>query len=944
MKKHCQYYLLLCLLIGCTLRIQAQDELWGMTKDGGIDDNGVIFKINPDGTGYSLQKEFITDIRGTDPMGSLMEYNGKLYGMTSDDGFDDHGVLYEYDPANGKYTKKINVAGNAYGSLMEYNDKFYGMTYNGGANNLGVLFEYDPANGSLSTKIDFAGDANGANPFGSLTEYNGKLYGMTRYGGVNNLGVLFEYDLANGNLSKKIDFAGVSNGANPQGSLLAYNGKLYGMTRYGGATQFGVLFEYDPSSGLLTKTMNFPAASNGFAFNGTEPLGSLIEYDDKLYGMTSSGGSNYGGVLFEYDPATGTNGNLIKKMDFTGAGNGYKPWGSLVEHNGKLYGMTSDTDSFDLTSENDSGVLFEYNLADGAFSKKIGFTVSNGAAPRSSLIKYNNKLYGVTLKGGSNNRGVLFDYNPANGDFNKKVDFASTADGAFPYGSLTLAANGKLYGMTSKGGVDNMGVLFEYNPADGAFSKKIDFTGIANGSVPYGSLTLATNGKLYGMTRGGTYDHGVLFEYNPGDGFLTKKIEFQDALSGSSPSGNLTEYNGKLYGMTTYGGSNNLGVLFEYDLSSGNYIKKIDFTIPNGANPYGSLTEYKGKLYGMTTYGGPNISGPGILFEYNPGDVFFTKKIDFINSTTGIHPYGNLTEYNDKLYGMTYGGTTKGVLFEYDPSNATITKKIDFADGINNGAHPYGSLINYNGKLYGMTSMGGANNGSNLEDGVLFEYDPLNGPDGTLTKKLDFTGANGSHPSRSSLLLVKGSTPLPIILLSFTAQADGNRTKIAWSTAAEKENKTFEVERSTDGKTFSSIATVSGNQNSTQVQHYSVYDHHPANGTNYYRLVQEDNNGDKKVYDTKAVRFALEQKVAVSAFPNPTSNEINISLDNYTGKIVEVDLLDINGRSIYRETITVDPGQNNTYKLNLAKQPAAGNYMLHVRGQDLNTSLKLVVL
>jgi uncharacterized repeat protein (TIGR03803 family) len=490
-------------------------------------------------------------------------------------------------------------------------------------------------------------------------------------------------------------------------------------------------------------------------------------------------------------------------------------------------------------------------------------------------------------------------------------------------------------------------VYYLNNPADGAFIKKIDFirdavTGLSpDGGSPYGSLIQATNGKLYGMMFGGTYNNGVLFEYSPGDTFLTKKIEFQDASNGYSIWGSLMEYNSKLYGMTYLGGTQNRGVLFEYDLSTGNYNKKIDFTgIANGSYPYGSLMEYNGKLYGMTNQGG--VNNAGVIFEYDPLYGTLTKKIDFLTTTTnamGIHPYGNLTEYNDKLYGMTNAGGPKGVLFEYDPSNGQYTKKTGFTGGVTDGGSPYGSLINDNGKLYGMTYSGGVNS-----LGILFEYDLLNGQDGTLIKKMDFTGANGSHPYRSSLLLVKGNTPLPITLLSFTARAEGNSAKLAWSTSAEKESKAFEVERSTDGKSFSSIATVNGKQNSAEVQHYSVYDHHPANGTNYYHLVQTDNNGDKKVYDTQALRFSFEQKVTVNAFPNPSSNEINISLDNYTGKSVEADLLDINGRSVHRETIAINPGQNNTYKLNLVKHPAAGNYILHVTGEDLNTSLKLVIL
>ncbi len=206
------------------------------------------------------------------------------------------------------------------------------------------------------------------------------------------------------------------------------------------------------------------------------------------------------------------------------------------------------------------------------------------------------------------------------------------------------------------------------------------------------------------------------------------------------------------------------------------------------------------------------------------------------------------------------------------------------------------------------------------------------------------TDGSGNKATATQKVTVVPDGVLPVTLLSFNAQADGNRAKLTWSTATEKENKAFEIERSTDGNIFKSVITVNGKQNSAGLQHYAVYDPHPANGINYYRLVQVDNNGDKKVYDPKALRFTLEQKIKATVFPNPTSNEINIGLENYTGKTIKVDLLDINGHSIHQETIAVNADQSNTYKLNPAKHPAPGNYILHITGQDLKTSLSLVVL
>jgi uncharacterized repeat protein (TIGR03803 family) len=326
-----------------TCLAQSQTELWGMTMGGG-NGGGVIYKTAGDGTNQQLIRSFI------DNPGQYPEYanlcqasNGKFYGMTYAGGMYDIGVLFEYDPSTFTYTKKLDFEGatngsSPFGSLMQAsNGKLYGMARTGGANNFGVLFEYDPATNTYTKKLDFAGTTNGQYPTGSLIQAsNGKLYGMTPSGGTNNYGVIFEYDPTTSIYTKRLDFAWSAYGFYPLGSLLqASNGKVYGMTNKGGANNYGVIFEIDPSTTTYIKKLDFAGASNG-----SYPPASLMQAsNEKLYGMTPMGGANGLGVLFEYDPATST---YTKKLDFAGASNGSYPQGSLMQaSNGKLYGTTS---------------------------------------------------------------------------------------------------------------------------------------------------------------------------------------------------------------------------------------------------------------------------------------------------------------------------------------------------------------------------------------------------------------------------------------------------------------------------------------------------------------------------------------------------------------------------------------------------------------------------
>ncbi|MHB8401627.1 MAG: choice-of-anchor tandem repeat GloVer-containing protein, partial [Bacteroidia bacterium] len=185
----------------------------------------------------------------------------------------------------------------------------------------------------------------------------------------------------------------------------------------------------------------------------------------------------------------------------------------------------------------------------------------------------------------------------ASAQYTKLLDFAGTGVtivGQQPLGTLCAASDGKLYGLTYQDGANNLGVLFQYNPTTNIYTKNLDFAGATNGSYPQGSLMQASDGMLYGMTSaGGANSLGVLFQYNPSTNVYTKKLDFAGATNGSNPIGSLMQASdGMLYGMAYQGGANSLGVLFQYNPSTNVYTKKLDFAgATNGSNPIGSLMQ-----------------------------------------------------------------------------------------------------------------------------------------------------------------------------------------------------------------------------------------------------------------------------------------------------------------------------------------------------------------
>ncbi|WP_339918248.1 choice-of-anchor tandem repeat GloVer-containing protein [Yeosuana marina] len=364
----------------------------------------------------------------------------------------------------------------------------------------------------------------------SFTKAQTKMfYGMTNSGGTNNLGVIFKTDANGDNLTVVYNFSG-SDGSRPDNGKLCYaNGLLYGTTGKGGSNNMGVLFSYNPNTETYTKLHDFDGLNSG-----RNPYSNvIIASDGKLYGTTLYGGTNDFGTLFEYNIATNT---LTKKLDFDGTNMGENIYGNVIEAtNGNLYGVTNRGGIYDW------GVLYEYNYTTEMYSKLIDFDDTTiGRLPQILLEVENNILYGTASGGGTNGSGTIFEYNITTNTFTKKFDFEDSSSGSSPYLSLIKASNGKLYGFTRNGGANNYGVFYEYNILLESFNKRLDFSS-ETGFSPTGNLLEASNGNLYGLTfYGGTNNDGTIFEYNISTNTFSKKLDF-DSSNGSNPKGSLIE-------------------------------------------------------------------------------------------------------------------------------------------------------------------------------------------------------------------------------------------------------------------------------------------------------------------------------------------------------------------------------------------------------------------
>ena len=241
--------------------IQSGNTFYGMGTGGGSSNGGTVFSINADGLGYQVLGSF----NGTDgktPRGALIlgDTTGStstLYGMTEEGGANGDGTVFSIPVAGGTPTDLHNFAGGAsdgsspqYGSLLQSGNTLYGLTYQGGSAGDGTVFSISITGGATTVLHAFTGSGgDGSQPFNSLVESGGELYGTTQLGGTGG-GTVFSILPSGGTPSTLSDSVAYE----PQSTLTvsASGTSLYGMAQFSGANGAGSIFSIPIGGGAGT--------------------------------------------------------------------------------------------------------------------------------------------------------------------------------------------------------------------------------------------------------------------------------------------------------------------------------------------------------------------------------------------------------------------------------------------------------------------------------------------------------------------------------------------------------------------------------------------------------------------------------------------------------------------------------------------------------------------
>jgi Secretion system C-terminal sorting domain len=119
--------------------------------------------------------------------------------------------------------------------------------------------------------------------------------------------------------------------------------------------------------------------------------------------------------------------------------------------------------------------------------------------------------------------------------------------------------------------------------------------------------------------------------------------------------------------------------------------------------------------------------------------------------------------------------------------------------------------------------------------------------------------------------------PIPLTLISFTAQKEKQTALLQWQTAQEINTENFEIEKSGDAINFKKIGTLPAKGNTTGYTNYNFTDTNPIDGNNYYRLRMADKNGAFTFSPVRLLKFEAANNFSI--YPNPTSKNLTIQLN-----------------------------------------------------------------
>ena len=288
--------------------------LYGTANGGGSSANaGTVFAVNTNGTGFIVLHAFAGYPNdGGHPSDRLILSGNTLYGTTYRGGSLRAGTVFKVNTDGTDYTILHILASSSDGSnprdgLILSGNTLYGTTTSGGTANNGTVFAMNTNGTGFTVVHNFTALSNSTNsdgvgPQADLILVGNTLYGTAIIGGSSSNGTVFAVNTNGTGFTNLHSFTAVGtnssgvytngDGANPQAGLILWSNTLYGTASVGGSSGNGTVFAINTNGTGFTNLHSFTGGSGG-----ADPYAGLILSGDTLYG-TTAGSSTANGTVF----------------------------------------------------------------------------------------------------------------------------------------------------------------------------------------------------------------------------------------------------------------------------------------------------------------------------------------------------------------------------------------------------------------------------------------------------------------------------------------------------------------------------------------------------------------------------------------------------------------------------------------------------------------------
>lgn len=213
-----------------------------------------------------------------------------------------------------------------------------------------------------------------------------------------------------------------------------------------------------------------------------------------------------------------------------------------------------------------------------------------------------------------------------------------------------------------------------------------------------------------------------------------------------------------------------------------------------------------------------------------------------------------------------------------------------------------------------------------------------------ITGTVTVTGVTSFSPTPFTLASLHTNSPLPIVLLSFTARVAGDKVSLQWSTSQEVNNQYFTVVKTVDFESFQEVGRVESGGNSQMRQDYSMLDERPYVGRSYYRLKQTDFDGEVTFSEPVMIEFDGSAESNLVAYPNPFDGaEIEVEITGLKGLTeVPVVVYDQRGVVVYETILLNENSDALHHKIFFQTKLSSGLYIIK-SGKKQTLVKKLIV-